>query len=76
MAMRERRFSRKSDGPLAEGTVRGTISFVSSSFRDNGKANPTKDEDGDLTRVYQDSTELSETKIQIPNNKKPSPLKC
>ena len=51
MAMRERRFSRKSDGPLAEGTVRGTISFVSSSFRDNGKANQTKDEDGDLTRV-------------------------
>ena len=51
MAMRERRFSRKSHGPLAEGTVRGTISFVSPSFRDNGKTNPTKDEDGDLTRV-------------------------
>ena len=51
MAMREGRFARQSHGTLAEGTVRGTISFVSSSFRDNGRANPTKDEDGDLGRV-------------------------
>ena len=30
MAMREGRFSRKSDDPLAESTIRGAISYVSS----------------------------------------------
>ena len=51
MALREGRFSRPSDGTLAEGTVRGAVSNVSSSFRDNGRSNPTKDDDGDLGRV-------------------------
>ena len=51
MAMREGKFSRKSDGPLAESTIRGAISYVSSSFRDNDRPNPTKDENGDLGRV-------------------------
>ena len=51
MALREGRFSRQSDAPLAESTIRGAISFVSSSFRDNDRPNPTKDEDGDLGRI-------------------------
>ena len=51
MALREGRFSRSSDGTLAEGTVRSSISYVSSSFRDNDRVNPTKDEDGELGRV-------------------------
>ena len=51
MALHEEWFSRRSDAPLAESTIRGSISFVSSPFRDNDHPNPTKDEDGDLTRV-------------------------
>ena len=51
MAMREGRFSRPSDGTLAEGTVKSAVSNVSLSFRDNGRSNPTKDDDGDLGRV-------------------------
>ena len=51
MALREGRYSRPSDGTLAEGTIRSAISYVSSSFRENDRPNPTKDEDGDLGRV-------------------------
>ena len=51
VALREGRYSRQSDGPLAEGTVRSAISYVSLSFRENDRPNPTKDEDGDLGRV-------------------------
>ena len=51
MAMREGVFLRRFDGPLAESAVRGTISHVSLSFGDNGRVNPTKDEDGELGRV-------------------------
>ena len=48
MSMCEARFSRQYNGPLAESTVRGTISYTSLSFRDNDRANPTKNEDGEL----------------------------
>ena len=51
MAMREGRFSKQHDGPLAEGTVRSAISNVSTSFRENGRVNPTRKEDGELGRV-------------------------
>ena len=51
MAMREGRFSRQSHGPLAECTIRGTISHTSSSFRDNDHPNQAKDEDCNLGRV-------------------------
>ena len=49
--MHERKFSRQTHGHLANGTVRGTISYVSLSFRDNDRVNPTKDEDMELGRV-------------------------
>ena len=48
MAVHERRFSGPSYDTLAEGTVRGAISFVSQTFRENNRHNPTKDEDGEL----------------------------
>ena len=51
LAMRGGRFSKQPDDPLAESTIRGTISFISLSFRDNARVNPTKDEDGELRRV-------------------------
>ena len=44
-----------SSGPsydtLTEGTVRGAISFVSKTFRENDRHNPAKDEVGMLGRV-------------------------
>ena len=51
MAVREGRFSGPSYDTLAEGIVRGAISFVSQTFRENDRPNPTKDEDGKLGRV-------------------------
>ena len=51
IAVREGRFSGPSYDTLAEGTVRGAISFVSQTFRENDNPNPTKDEDGELGRV-------------------------
>ena len=51
MAVHEGRFSGPSYDTLAEGKVRGAISFVSQIFRENDRPNPTKDEDGDFGRV-------------------------
>ena len=51
MAMRGARFSGPAYDTLAEGTVRGAVSFVASSFRENDRSNPTKDEDGELGRI-------------------------
>ena len=51
MALRQGRFSGAAHDTLAEGTVRGTISFVAQAFRDNDSPNPTKDEDGELGRL-------------------------
>jgi len=51
MAMRKARFSGPAYDTLAEGTVRSAISYVASSFRDNDRPNPTKDEDGELGRL-------------------------
>jgi len=49
MAMRQARFSGPAYDQLAEGTIRGTISNVCSTFRDSGRLNPTKDDDGQLS---------------------------
>ena len=51
MAMRGARFSGPSYDTLAEGTVRGAVSYVASSFRENDRPNPTKDEYGELGRL-------------------------
>ena len=51
MAVREGEFSGPAYDTLAEGTVRGTISYVSQTFRENDKPNPTRDEDGELGRL-------------------------
>ena len=51
MAMRCGRFSGPSFDSLAEGTIRSTISYVAQTFRENGRPNPTKDEDGELGRL-------------------------
>ena len=51
MAMRGGRFSGPAYDTLAEGTIRGAVSFVASSFRESYRPNPTKDEDGELGRL-------------------------
>ena len=51
MALRGGRFSGQAYDTLAEGTVRGAISYVAQTFRDNDRPNPTKDEDGELGRL-------------------------
>jgi hypothetical protein len=47
VAMREGRFSER----YAEGTIRGAVSYVASTFRDSDQPNPTKDDDGELGRL-------------------------
>ena len=51
MAMCEGRFSKRSDGPLAEGTIQGAVLYVALTFRDSDQPNPTKDDDGELGRL-------------------------
>ncbi|KAL7470542.1 hypothetical protein ACHAXS_012730 [Conticribra weissflogii] len=53
MAVRNGRFSETFQHPLAESTVRNTISHVAQTFRDHGERNPTKDEDGETGRLLQ-----------------------
>jgi hypothetical protein len=53
MAMRQARFSGPSYHRLAEGTIRNTISDVCSTFRENGRPNPTKDDDMQLSFILQ-----------------------
>ena len=48
VAVREARFLRKSHGQLAANTVRGTIQYLSASFREHGYPNPTLNEDSQL----------------------------
>lgn len=67
MAMREARFSGPAYDTLVEGTIRSTISFVASTFRDNDRPNPTKDEDGELSR-------LLSRQFRAYRNKDPNPV--
>ena len=48
MALREGRFSGPRYDSLAEGTIRGSLTYVAASFRDCGRPKPTKDDDGKL----------------------------
>jgi len=51
LALRDARFSPDRYASLAETTVRGAISYVSQTFRENDRPNPTKDEDNELGRL-------------------------
>ena len=51
MAMRNARFSGPAHDSLAEGTVRSSVSYVASTFRENDRPSPIKDEDGELGRL-------------------------
>lgn len=65
MAVRGARFSGPSYDTLAEGTVRGTISFVAQTFRELDRPNPTRDEDGELGRLL--SRQFRAYKNEDPN---------
>ena len=67
MALNEGRFSPRYHGTLAEETVRSTISYVGSTFRENGRPNPTRDEDGELRRLL--SRQYRSFKNSDPNPK-------
>ena len=67
MALREGRFSGPSHVTLVESTIRGAISYVSQTFRENDRPNPTKDEDGELGRVL--SRQYRSYKNSDPNPK-------
>ena len=51
MALREGRFSGQAYDQLAASTVQSTISYVAQTFREKGRPNPTRDEDGELGRL-------------------------
>ncbi len=53
MALRQGRYSGKAHDTLASGTIRNTISDVSSTFWENGRPNPTKDKDLQLSFILQ-----------------------
>jgi hypothetical protein len=48
VAMREGRFSRPCDAPLASGTISSAISHVAATFRSHGYPNPSHDKNGAL----------------------------
>ena len=73
MAVHEGGFSGPSYDTLTESIVRGAISFVLQTFRENERQNSTKDKDGDLGRVLSlGNTGPSRTVTQIQHIKKPS----
>jgi len=53
MALRQGQYSGKAYDTLASGTIRNSISDISSTFRENGRPNPTKDEDLQLSFILQ-----------------------
>jgi len=53
MALRQGRYSGKAHDTLATGTIRNSISDISSTFRENGRPNPTKDDDLQLSFLLQ-----------------------
>ena len=74
MSVRSRRFSDLRFNTLAEGTFRGTISYVMQTFQLSGRQNPTKDvQTTSLASFYQGSSGHSEmTTLKRSNKKGPS----
>jgi hypothetical protein len=53
MAIREGRFSRPGDGPLAKKSVEGTVNAVATTFRENGQEDPHQDAERHVGRLLQ-----------------------
>ena len=65
MVLRCGRFSGSAYDTLAEGTVRGAVSYVAQTFRDKGRPNLTKDKDDELGRLL--SCQFRAYKNEDPN---------
>ena len=74
MALREGRFSRKPHDTLAEGTVRGAISYVAQTFRENDRPNPTRDNDGKLGQLLSRQYKAFKNKDPKPKQQKALPI--
>ena len=74
MALREGRFSRSAHDTLAESTIRNTISFVGTTFRQNGHPNPTLDEDRQLSMLLQRQFRAFRNKDPPPKQQAALPL--
>eukprot|EP00957_Ditylum_brightwellii_P018250 1374799-Ditylum_brightwellii.AAC.1 len=74
MALREGRFSRKSYDTLAEGTVRGDISYAAQTFQENDGPNPTKDNDGKLGQLLLRQYKAFKNKDPKPKQQKALPI--
>ena len=66
MDLHEGQLSGPSHGTLVESTIRGAISYVSQTFREIDRPNPTKDEDDKLVRVLSRQYRAYKTPSQIP----------
>ena len=53
VAIREGRFSRQSDAPLAKNTVSNTVNAVAATFRENGREDPHRDAERHVGRLLQ-----------------------
>ena len=74
MALREGRYSGPSHGTLVESTIRGAISYVSQTFRENDRPNPTKDEDGELGRFLSKQYRAYKNIDPNPKQQKATPI--
>ena len=68
MALRDGQFSQHHYDTLAEITVRCALSCVASTFRENNRPNPTRDEDGELghllSRLYRGFRNIDPNSVQ------------
>ncbi|KAL7467246.1 hypothetical protein ACHAXS_007491 [Conticribra weissflogii] len=74
MALRSGRFSGPTHDSLAESTIRNTISFVASSFREQDRPNPTRDEDGELSRLLSQQFRAFKNNDPNPTQQKALPI--
>jgi hypothetical protein len=72
VAVRQGRFSRPGDGPLAKSSVENTINAVAATFRENGREDPHRDAERHVSRLLQ--RQLRSYKKDDPNEKQQKAL--
>jgi hypothetical protein len=71
VAICEGRFSRPGDGPLAKKSVQNTINAVVRTFCENGREDPHRDAERQVSRLLQWQMRSYKKMTQKKNNKKP-----
>ncbi|KAL7467245.1 hypothetical protein ACHAXS_007490, partial [Conticribra weissflogii] len=74
MALHSGRFLGPTHDSLAESTVRNTISFVASTFREQDRPNPTRDDDGKLSRLLSQQFQAFKNNDPNPAQQKALPI--